>query len=275
MALPKKVRDRLAHNLNKFQNVIRLAKDRDVNESDTVTIIADILSEVFGYDKYSEITSEYCIRGTFCDLGIKIDNKIALLIEAKAIGIELKQSHLRQAIDYAAKEGVEWVVLTNGMEWQIHRIIFGKPVSSKTVCSFNFNDMNAREKDSQEKLFLLCREGVSKAVLESYYTQEQATNRFALGALILNDAILSVMRRELKRLHPDVTVDIEAIKKTLNDEVIKREIVGSDKLEEAKKDVNKARKRSLRKLKPKKILVAEQNTNIVSIAGDPSGRNVH
>ncbi len=38
---------------------------------------------------------EFAIRGTFCDLAIKMDGKVEFLIEAKAIGRELKDNHLR------------------------------------------------------------------------------------------------------------------------------------------------------------------------------------
>ena len=55
--ISKKVIDRLNKSVPKFQKVLQIAKDRDVNESDTVSILNDILSEVFGYDKYLEVTS--------------------------------------------------------------------------------------------------------------------------------------------------------------------------------------------------------------------------
>jgi hypothetical protein len=32
-------------------------------------IVSDMLADVFGYDKYNEITRELCVRGTYCDLG--------------------------------------------------------------------------------------------------------------------------------------------------------------------------------------------------------------
>jgi hypothetical protein len=57
-----------------------------------------MLSYIFGFDKYSEITSEYTIRGTYCDLATKIDNKPQYLIEVKAIGLELKDHYVKQAI---------------------------------------------------------------------------------------------------------------------------------------------------------------------------------
>lgn len=64
-SVPKKVADRLAKMLPTFQKILAGAKDRDVNESDTVMIITDMLADLFGFDKYTEITSELAIRGTY------------------------------------------------------------------------------------------------------------------------------------------------------------------------------------------------------------------
>src|SRR4026208_2218327 len=112
-AIPKKVVERLVAGIKRFQPILAAAKARDVGESDTVVIVTDMLAEVFGYEKYSEITSEYAIKSTFCDLATKIDGTLQTLIEVKAIGLELKDSHVKQAVDYAANQGVDWVLLTN------------------------------------------------------------------------------------------------------------------------------------------------------------------
>lgn len=87
-----------------FPRLLSSAKARDVNESDTVVIVTDLLQYVFGYDKYSEITSEHMIRGTYCDLAVKIQGSLAFLLEVKAIGSELKDQHIKQAVDYAANQ---------------------------------------------------------------------------------------------------------------------------------------------------------------------------
>ena len=60
--IPTKVKTRLTEGIKRFKPIVAKARDKDVNESDTVTIIADILSEVFGYDKYTEITSEFVLQ---------------------------------------------------------------------------------------------------------------------------------------------------------------------------------------------------------------------
>jgi hypothetical protein len=105
--IPSRVADRLSTAIRRFQPIIASARARDVNESDTVIVVTDMLSEVFGYDKYTEITSECAIRGTYCDLGIKIDGKFLFLIEVKAIGLELKEAQIKQAVDYAANRGTD------------------------------------------------------------------------------------------------------------------------------------------------------------------------
>src|SRR3954452_7740181 len=128
MAIPTRVAERLSAGLRKYQPILASAKSRDVNESDTSMIVTDILAEVFGYDKYSEVTRELCIRGTFCDLATRIDGKFQLLIEVKAIGLDLKDAHVKQAVDYAANQGVDWVLLTNGICWRVYNIIFAKPI---------------------------------------------------------------------------------------------------------------------------------------------------
>ena len=106
-ALPGKVAARLSAGLKKFQPILAAAKARDINESDTVVIVTNVLQEIFGYDKYSEITSEHMIRGTFCDLAVKLDGSLALLVEVKAIGLDLKDQFVKQAVDYAANQGCE------------------------------------------------------------------------------------------------------------------------------------------------------------------------
>ena len=47
--IPKKVADRFSDNLKRFQTIALAHKSRDVSEADTVTLVKDILAEMFGY----------------------------------------------------------------------------------------------------------------------------------------------------------------------------------------------------------------------------------
>src|SRR5436309_1079138 len=117
MTIPAKISARLSSGVKRFIPILAAAKSRDVNESETSMIVTDMLADVFGYDKSSEVTRELAIHGTDCDLATRIDGKFQMLIEVKAIGLELEDGHLEQAVDYAANQGIEWVALTNGRFW--------------------------------------------------------------------------------------------------------------------------------------------------------------
>lgn len=245
-SIPKKVAERLVAGIKKYQPVLAAAKARDVGEADTVTIIKDMLSDVFGYDKYSELTSEFSIRGTYCDLATKIDGTLQTLIEVKAIGLDLKDQHVKQAIDYAANQGVDWVLLTNGMCWRVYHLTFSKPIDSELVVDIDFSVLNTRVERDLELLYLWCKEGWQRSVLGEYHSQKQALSRFFVGAMLQTDPVLEVIRRELRRVSPDVRIDIDQIKALLVNEVIKREVIEGDKAEEARKKISKAAAKALR-----------------------------
>ena len=244
--IPKKVHERLVAGLKRYQPILAAAKARDVGEADTVTIIKDMLADVFGYDKYSEVTSEFSIRGTYCDLAIKMDGQLATLIEVKAIGIDLKEQHVKQAIDYAANQGVDWVLLTNGVRWRIYHLIFAKPIDQELVLDIDICALSTRSEADLELLYLWCKEGWQRSVLGEYHTQKQALSRFFVGAMLLTDPVLDVVRRELRRVSPDVRIDVEQLRGVMTAEVIKREVLEGDKAEEARKKVAKAATKALR-----------------------------
>jgi hypothetical protein len=244
--VPSRAADRLALNLKRFQPIVQSAKQRDVNESDTVIIVTDMLSELFGYDKYSDITSEIAIRGTYCDLATKIDGHVQCLVEVKAAGMELKESHTKQAIDYAANQGVDWVVLTNGSQWKVYNVTFSKPVGQDLVLDLDILTLNAKRFEDIQSLFLLAKEGFIKSALGDFSAQKQALNRFYIAATLLTDHVLDVVRRELRHISPDVKIDTEQIKYVLTQEVLKRDVIEGEKADEARKKINRAINRVLK-----------------------------
>lgn len=247
MAVPKRVLERIASTLKTFQGVLQQQKARDVSEADTVTIVKDLLSEIFGYDKYAELTSEHSIRSTFCDLAVKLESKLAFLIEVKAIGIELKDSHVRQAIDYAANQGCEWVVLTNAVDWRLYHVLFKKPIDKQEIAHFDLLNVSMKNEADLDKLYLLTREGFTKSALAEYRDRKDATSRFMLAAILLNsESVQSAIRREIRRVS-EIIVEPEAIDKMLRDEVIKRETIEGEQAEAACRRVLRCAEKSLRK----------------------------
>ncbi len=244
--IAKRVSERLTKETRRFQKVLKTQKDRDINEADTVVIVGDILSDVFGYDRYADVTSEYAIKGTFCDLAVKVDGNVKYLIEVKAIGLDLKDAHIRQAVGYGAQHGIQWVVLTNGVEWEIYRIKFEKPVAHDLLTKINFLELNLRKKDDLERLFLLCKEGLTKAVIEEYAEYLETVNKFIISAILQSESGLNLVRREIRRVSPDIRAEIDEIEKILVGDVLKRDVVEGEKAAEARTEVKKAAGRALK-----------------------------
>ncbi len=262
--VPSKVADRLTTALKKFQPILSSARTRDVNESDTSIIVTDLLADMFGYDKYSEITREHAIRGTFCDLAVKLDNELQFLIEVKAIGLDLKDAHIKQAVDYAANQGVDWVILTNGTTWRVFKVIFGKPIDHEVVLDINLSSLNPRTSSHIESLYHITREGLLKGSLPAYQAQQQATSKFFLSAVILTTPVLDTIRRELRRFAPDVKINSDEIKAALINDVLKREVVEGEKADEARKKVQRATAKIERAKRPKESAQAQQETEPLS-----------
>ncbi len=237
--VPINFKKRVFVNLKKYQKIVERASDRDLNESDTSLIIADIICDLLGYDKYTDITTEEEIQGTYCDYAVMQKGKIKIIIEVKAIGIELKDIHVKQAIDYAANKGVNWVILTNGKIWRIYRVSFSKPICKELVTEIDFTQLNTRKENDLLSLYSISKDGLNKMILSDYYEQKQTTNKYVLGKILLDDEVIQAVRRKLRKSFPKITTKNEEIKEALKSEVIKREIFESDESKLATRKVKK------------------------------------
>ncbi len=252
MKITKKTEERIKAGVPKFQKVLAIAKARDLNESDTVAIITDILAEVFGYDKYLEVTSELAIRGTYCDLAIKIGDKFQYLIECKAIGTDLKEAHLRQAVGYGANKGIQWLILTNGIDWHIYRLRFEQPIAWDLVARFDFENISLKNDGDVEKLIVLTKEGVEKGAREDLYEKTQCVNRFVVASLILSDVIVGTLKRELRKMADGISIEDAEVMALLREGVLRRDLLDGEEAEAAMAKVAKHFRQLTKKAAPKK-----------------------
>ncbi|MCY4443384.1 MAG: type I restriction enzyme HsdR N-terminal domain-containing protein [Proteobacteria bacterium] len=265
-----RARTRMAEGLKQLLPVIATAKARDVNEANTVTIITDAFEKIFGYDRYNEITAEYKIRSTYCDLAIKMNGNIQFLIEVKAIGIDLKSHHARQAVDYGSRAGVEWVILTNGVVWDIYRIIIKKSVDFQKISSFNLMALDHHKDASFIALYPLCREGIKNNAILTLANHHKVMNQYSVSALLLSPPVLRRLRIEANKIFKEIAVtngsvtevDEKDIKQLLLQDIIKRAITDSDELDIAKSFLS----RTYRKIEKRKSkeLNKQPPTNPVS-----------
>jgi hypothetical protein len=234
ISIPKRVQDRIVTASKKYTKIIGEALKADINESNTVLIIRDMLQEIFGYDRFKEITTEYAIRSIFCDIAIKVDGVPRYIIEVKAIGTKLNENHLRQATEYCTKSNLEYVLLSNAQTWKVFQIDYNRPIKVNQVFEINWLTENLKDPGFLERVFCLCKEGISKTALSQYQEEKQATNKHLLGSIILGESVLKEIRREVKRLS-NFNVNLDDLRVIIREEVLKREVVEGEEATAAMK----------------------------------------
>lgn len=220
--LEKKLREYRKKYLTKKQNL-------SLDESATRLMVNYFLTDVLGYVELDDIKTEYNIRGEYADYVIQLARKKHFVIEVKSIQIDLNDRHLRQSLSYAANEGIDWIVLFNGKQLQLYRVLFGKPISHHKVCEFDFADLT-QLKTASEHLVHLIKPSVQKGELDVYWKRFNALTPASLVKIMYTADVINSVRLKVKKVsginfannevldavHELVTKECEAVKpKTL------------------------------------------------------------
>ena len=203
-----KKRDEIKKSVKSFLPILAQAKGRNANESDTGNIVHKFFQDVLGWD-FMDITSEYKIKSTYCDLAIKVDGDILLLIEVKAIGLNLKEEHLTQASNYAANEGVKFVVLTNGEQYRLYHVGLSDKINVSMVFELNLGGELTAE--DYTELYLLSKYSLTKGQIEDYWDQEQTLNPDNLVEALMSDEVMNAMVKYF-RTNFEIKIDAANIK---------------------------------------------------------------
>lgn len=215
-------RTRLRAAIQKYQRPLSELAQRDANEGDTRLLVTDFLCDALGFDKFSDLTTEYQVRGEFADYGVRVEKQLTAFIEVKRISTKLGPRHLRQVEMYAVNEGVEWMILTNGAVWQVWHLTPGMPVGIDLVIEADLlSDATPLQKTSE--LFYLTIEAMKRHQIDELWKARSATSPKALAALLRSPVLLEALRKELRRTSGH-RAEAPELLKLLNETVIRPEI---------------------------------------------------
>jgi len=170
---------------------------KELDESATRLMINSLLTNVFGYIELEEIKTEYRIRGEYADYIIQLKRKKQFVVEVKSIQLDLNEKHLRQSVGYAANEGVDWIILTNGKQVELYRVLFGKPISTRKIFDFDLSD--AKElKNMCEMLYLLTKKSVLRDELDHFWARFEALEPIKLSGHLYSSEVVRFLRKVLK-----------------------------------------------------------------------------
>lgn len=192
------VKARIRASLKHLSKPLAEAVQRDANEADTRLLVTEFLCEAFGYHRFDDLDTEYAVKGQFADYGLRVDKQLVAFVEVKRCATKLAPKHLRQAELYAAHEGIEWIILTNGAVWQLYHLEGGLPVTVDLVLEADLlGEQSAAVLAST--LMPLSREAMKKGVLESLWKQVRASSPQSVAAAIMAPSVIKAIRSEMHR----------------------------------------------------------------------------
>lgn len=191
-------RERLRFGVKKFAKPLADFIARDVNEADTRFLITDFLCEVLGYDKFTDLTAEFAIKGDFADYGLRVDKQLVALIEVKRVTTKLGPKQLRQVEDYGAREGIEWLILTNAAQWQIYHLDSQLPVTTELVFEVDLTGPEQLAKKA-DRLFPITLQGMRHKVIDAEWKAKKSTSPKAIARILASAVVVTAVRKELKR----------------------------------------------------------------------------
>jgi hypothetical protein len=218
-------RERMRAAIKKFSKPLADLIARDANEGDTRLLVTDMLCDGFGFDKYAELTTEYRVKGEFADYGIRLDKDLIAFLEVKRVATKLAAKHLRQVETYAVNEGVEWVILTSGVVWQVYHITGGLPIVVDLALEVDLlGDETLAQKANE--LYYLTKESLKRRQIDTLWQAKRATSPKSLASVLCSENVVTAIRKELKRVTGQSVTDVEVVR-LLNETVLRPECLGS------------------------------------------------
>lgn len=160
------IKNRLKKNLAKYQRLLSVSGTYSFTKDGVLPKVKDMLSEIFGYEP-KEIISGNSIQ--FFDIAVKINKKFIYMIKCLPIDVNLNNIWTSyrpssQEIEYSFINKVNWIIFTNGIEWQIFAASFKKTgYKIEFLASFNILSVSYMNKNDIELLTLVAKEGVKSS----------------------------------------------------------------------------------------------------------------
>ncbi len=184
--------------LKKILPSLLKAQEDNLNEADTRQRIVKVLEDVLGYDAMEDVSREQQVKDKYVDFAIKIDGRTRFFIEAKAAGIALRDRHIEQAKNYAANANIRWVLLTNGVAWNLYHLSFEEGIEEERAFAVDLSSKEPIDK-AADALAFLHRQVVRKGGLEDFWQHRVALNPESIAKVVFTEEMLRGIRRAIRK----------------------------------------------------------------------------
>jgi predicted transport protein len=181
-----------------------------LKEYPTRTIFIDPLLAALGWDVRDpdEVQLEHpTVDNKSVDYAMKVNRKVVLHLEAKQLGDPLDDvKSITQVVGYAANDGIEWCVLTNGVRYKVYKVSEKASAPDKLLFEVSIDPDDSdglTTEDIAKQLYRISRDSIAAGRLDE------------LGAEIFT---MSKVRKALDRLFVEESPSlVRLIRKTMGD----------------------------------------------------------
>jgi hypothetical protein len=181
--------------IEELQLSLERHRKENIKEYPTRVIFIDPMLQALGWDVRDpdEVQLEYpTVDGKSVDYAPKINRKVALFIEAKALNDPLTDvKKLTQIIAYATNAGLDWCILTNGVIYKVYRSTEKAEAPDKLLFEVSIDPKetkNGSVHQIAEQLNRFSRDAMARGVLDKIGEQIFTTGKIrkALDKLFIN-----------------------------------------------------------------------------------------
>jgi predicted type IV restriction endonuclease len=224
----------ITKSLKRYVPHLLQARNDNLNEADTVQRLIKVFEEVLGYSSLTDISREAQMKNKFVDIALKVDGVVRLLVEAKAAGVVLRDRHIEQAQSYASRNNYQWVLLTNGIQWNLYHLTFEEGIEYERAFSI---DLSTPDTFAQcaNLLSLLHRSSLKKGEHEQFWERQKALGPASIGRALFHEKVLALVRREIRR-NEGLLIDSEDLAAALHGmfSAEARELIGPPRIRKRK-----------------------------------------
>jgi hypothetical protein len=167
---------------------LRIQLDRHrkdgLKEYPTRTIFIDPLLAALGWDVRDpdEVELEHpTVDGKSVDYAMKVNRKVVLHLEAKQLGDPLDDvKSITQVVGYAANDGIEWCVLTNGIRYKVYKASEKASAPDKLLFEVSIDPKDTAGLTVEEvarQFSRLSRDSIAKGLLDQLGTEIFTTGK--------------------------------------------------------------------------------------------------
>lgn len=208
------------------RNIISDVLRSDGNEAETRRRVERLFERLMGYDAFKHLSRERAIHGAgdteHVDFAIQLEPGLdvapVMMVELKRVSLDLSGKHLKQASRYAIDAGCEWVLLTNGRDWQLHHVEFGQPPVTRLVEHWDL--LHDEPETLVAKFNMISYRSLKRGILDTLWERTKVLAPESLLKAILSTESINALRRVLRR-ETDVAVSadhiVTGLRKMLNE----------------------------------------------------------